>query len=118
MPFTDSFGKEKLGVLAPRRRDVEQDAAVRVVIFSYQIENPKWGYAALILNCGVIWAAYASFDATDIKGSPLFALRLMGRFEWTYPSIQLAKEAIAQSQSFKRVSDEALMERLKIDLLR
>lgn len=96
---------------------MEQDA-VRVVVLSYQIEDPKWAYAAVIIQRGVIRAAYASFDASDINGNPLFALRYMGRFEWIYPSVNLAEQAIAQSQCFRRVSDDDLFERLKIDLAR
>lgn len=91
---------------------------VKVVILGYQIESPKWQYAAVIVDKGSVRAAYATFYATDIHRNPLFALKFMGRFEWEYPSIERAKQAILQSQRFQCVTDANLLERLKIDLVR
>ncbi|WP_157061985.1 hypothetical protein [Alicyclobacillus ferrooxydans] len=91
---------------------------VRVVILSYQIDDPKWEYAAVIVNNGSVQAAYVTFDVTDMDRNPLFALKFMQRFECEYPTMEMAKQAITQSQCFKPVSDHDLLERLKIDLIR
>lgn len=101
-----------------RRKGLGTLNTVRVVILSYQIDDPKWEYAAVIVNNGLVQAAYVTFDVTDMDRNPLFALKFMQRFECEYPTMEMAKQAITQSQCFKPVSDHDLLERLKIDLIR
>lgn len=104
--------------VGPRCQDLGTLTTVRVVILSYQIDDPKWEYAAVIVNNGSVRGVYVTFDVTDMDRNPLFALKFMQRFECEYPTMEMAKQAITQSQCFKPVSDHDLLERLKIDLIR
>jgi len=103
-------------VLVPQRKGFAQREAVKVVILSYQTDELKWQYAAVIVDNGAIRGAYTTFRVTDIHRDPLFGLKLMQRLELAFPTVAMAQQAIALSQRFQCVTDDNLIERLKIDV--
>lgn len=105
-------------VLVSRCKSFAEREAVKVEILCYQTDELKWQYAAVIVDNGLVPAAYTTFRETDIHRNPFFALKLMQRLELAFPSVKMAKESIEKSKRFTCVTNGDLMERLKIDLER